>query len=255
MSTLDPVNGPQLSVVIPCYNEATRLPRSLPVIQEYLQNSGLTYEILVIDDGSKDGTVAYVEAESAKDPYLRLLRYGQNHGKGYAVRYGVLRAKGECVLFTDADLSTPISELDRFLPFLEKGFDVVIASRALAESNLKVPQPWYRERLGRMMNRLIRSISGLKFPDTQCGFKLFTRRAAQDVFENVTVETWMFDVEALVIATKLGCTITDVPVTWINSDESRVHWSHTSRVLRELLHIRMHWLGRRPVRQGVPASQ
>jgi dolichyl-phosphate beta-glucosyltransferase len=245
----------QLSIVIPCYNEATRLPRSLPVIQEYLRNSGLTYEILVVDDGSKDGTVAYVEAESAKDPSLRLLRYGQNHGKGFAVRYGMLRARGQWVLFTDADLSTPIGELDRFLPFLEKGYDVVIASRALPESRLEVHQPWYRERLGRLMNRLIRSVSGLKFSDTQCGFKLFTRRAAQDVFENVTVETWMFDVEALVIAMKLGCPIVDVPVTWINSDESRVSWTHTFRVFRELLHIRLHWFGRRPVRQSVTASQ
>jgi dolichyl-phosphate beta-glucosyltransferase len=255
MSTFETGYQPQLSIVIPCYNESTRLPRSLPIIQDYLQNSGLTYEILVVDDGSKDGTVAYVEAETAKDPYLRLLRYGENHGKGYAVRYGALRAKGQWVLFTDADLSTPITELDRFLPLMEQGYDVVIASRALAESNLQVPQPWYRERLGRLMNRLIRSVSGLKFPDTQCGFKLFSGRVAQDIFENVTVETWMFDVEALVIATKLGCTITDLPVTWINSDESRVHWYHTARVLRELLHIRLHWLGRRPVRQSVPVSQ
>lgn len=255
MSILESADEPQLSIVIPCYNEATRLPRSLPVIQAYLQNSGLTYEILVVDDGSKDGTVAYVEAETAKDPYLRLLRYGQNHGKGYAVRYGSLRARGRWVLFTDADLSTPISELDRFFPFLERGYDVVIASRALADSKLEVPQPWYRERLGRLMNRLIRSVSGLKFPDTQCGFKLFTHRAAQEIFENLTIETWMFDVEALVIAMKLGYCIIDVPVTWVNSDESRVSWKHTARVLRELLHIRLHWLGRQPIRPSVTASQ
>jgi dolichyl-phosphate beta-glucosyltransferase len=251
MSSLETADGPQLSVVIPCYNEATRLPRSLPVIQEYLRNSGLTYEILVVDDGSKDATVAYVEAEAAKDPHLRLLRYGQNRGKGHAVRYGSLRARGQWVLFTDADLSTPISELERFLPHVERGYDVVIASRALPDSRLVVHQPWLRERIGRMMNRLVRLISGLKFPDTQCGFKLFTRRAAHDIFENVTVETWMFDVEALVIAMKLGYCIIDVPVTWVNSDESRVHWSHTARVLRELIHIRLHWLGRRPARPGV----
>jgi dolichyl-phosphate beta-glucosyltransferase len=167
----------------------------------------------------------------------------------------MLRALGQWVLFTDADLSTPITELDRFLPTIEKGYDVVIASRALAESKLEVRQPWYRERLGRLMNRMVRAVSGLKFPDTQCGFKLFTRTAAHDIFENVTVETWMFDVEALVIAMKLGCTIIDLPVTWVNSDESRVHWSHTARVFQELLHIRMHWFGRRPVRQTVPASQ
>ncbi|MCC2668214.1 MAG: hypothetical protein K0Q72_685 [Armatimonadetes bacterium] len=248
-------NEPQLSVIIPCYNEETRLPRSLPRIQEYLRASGLSYEILVVDDGSSDGTVRYVEAESARDPYLQLLRYGQNHGKGYAVRYGMLRARGAAVLFSDADLSTPIEELDKFLPKLQQGFDVVIGSRALAGSQLEVRQPWWRERLGRLMNVLIRSLSGLKFVDTQCGFKLFSRQAACDVFSNVTVETWMFDVEALVIAMKLGYTIVDVPVRWLNSDESRVHWSHTARVLRELFHIRWYWLGRRPNRESATVAQ
>ena len=246
---------PQLSIIIPCYNEERRLPRSLPRIQEYLRQSGLSYEILVVDDGSSDGTVRYVEAESAKDPYLRLLRYGQNHGKGYAVRYGILRAQGEVVLFSDADLSTPIEELEKFLPRIRDGYDVVIGSRALAGSQLEVRQPWVRERLGRLMNVVIRSLSGLKFPDTQCGFKLFSRRAAMDIFSNATVETWMFDVEALVIAMKLGYTIVDVPVRWLNSDESRVSWKHTFRVVRELLHIRWYWLGRRPVRESAPVAQ
>lgn len=245
--------GPQLSVIVPCYNEETRLPASLPVLQEYLRKSGLSHEILVVDDGSSDGTVAFVEAESARDPALRLLRYGRNQGKGYAVRYGALRAQGEWVLFTDADLSTPIHELEKFLPRIRGGDDVVIGSRALAESELKVRQPWWRERAGRAMNVLIRQLSGLKFVDTQCGFKLFTRRAAQEIFSNVTVRTWMFDVEVLVIAMKLGYRVTDVPVTWLNSGESRVRLSHAPRIFRELFHIRWYWLGRQPIRETVPA--
>jgi dolichyl-phosphate beta-glucosyltransferase len=159
------------------------------------------------------------------------------------------RARGKWVLFSDADLSTPISELEKFLPYLEQGYDVVIGSRALAESNLEIRQPPWRERLGRIMNTLIRKASGLKFVDTQCGFKLFSHAAAQDIFSNITVDTWMFDVEALVIAQKLGYRVVDLPVTWLNSDESRVRASHGFRILRELLHIRLHWLSRQPRRE------
>jgi len=249
MSSHPPSDVPQLSVVIPCYNEGTRFPRSLPVLREYLDRAGYTYEILAVDDGSSDGTAAFIENEAREMPQLRLLQYGRNRGKGYAVSYGVCQARGEWVLFSDADLSTPISELEKFLPYLDQGYDVVIGSRALADSNLEIRQPPWRERLGRIMNVLIRRASGLKFVDTQCGFKLFTRAAAQDIFPNVTVDTWMFDVEVLVIAQKLGYRVVDLPVTWLNSDESRVRPSHALRVMRELLHIRLHWLGRQPRRE------
>lgn len=238
----------QLSLIFPCYNEERRLPASLERAREYLAASGLTYEILIVDDGGTDRTTELAEAVAARDPHVRVLRYEQNQGKGHAVTYGARHARGQWVLFSDADMSTPIEEIERFLPLLDSGYDVVIASRGLKESNLVIRQPWYRERAGKLMNFLIRSISGLKFADTQCGFKLFSERAARDIFPNLTIKGWMFDVEVLIIAHRLGYRIIDVPVTWINSDDSRVKLRHLPRIARELIEIRRHWLGRQPVR-------
>lgn len=246
---------PQLSVIVPCYQEERRLPQSLRRLEEYLQGAGHTYEVLLVDDGSTDRTAEIASEMEARNPRFRLLRYEENRGKGFAVSYGMQRARGQWLLFSDADLSTPIEELERFLPLLEQGYDVVIGSRGLKESNLKVRQPWWRERLGRLMNFLIRQASGLRFKDTQCGFKLFSQQAARDIFPNLTVRTWMFDVEALILARKLGYAIVDVPITWINSDESRVKAWHAFRVVRELLHIRWHWLRRQPERFGAETSE
>jgi dolichyl-phosphate beta-glucosyltransferase len=239
--------SPKLSLIIPCYDEERRLPRTLARLQEYLDGRGQPYEILVVDDGSRDGTVAVAEAAAAANSRIRVLRYGQNQGKGYAVCFGAQHVTGDWVLFSDADLSTPIEELEKFLPHLESGCDVVIGSRALRESRLEIRQPWWRERAGRAMNLLIRQASGLKFSDTQCGFKLFTRRAADAIFPKLTVKRWVFDVEALVLAQKYGFVIQDVPVRWINSGESRVKVSHTFNVLRELIQIRWYWFRRHPV--------
>jgi dolichyl-phosphate beta-glucosyltransferase len=246
-----PEPGPRLSLIIPCYDEERRLPATLARVQEYLEAAPYPYEILVVDDGSRDGTAAVAEAAGAMNPRVRLLAYDGNRGKGFAVKYGALRAAGEWVLFSDADLSTPIEELEKFLPRLEAGADVVIGSRALAQSRLEVRQPWWRERAGRCMNFLIRRLSGLSFPDTQCGFKLFSRRAAQDIFPSLLAEGWMFDVEALIIARKLGYRIEDVPVTWINSADSRVRPSQIFRILRELFLIRARWFRRQPQRHAV----
>jgi len=240
---------PVLSVIIPCFDEERRLPATLARVQAYLDDRGQPYEILVVDDGSSDGTVQKAREASAANPRIQVLGYEPNRGKGAAVAYGGCRARGEYVLFTDADLSTPIEELERFLPLLEQGYDVVIGSRALEDSNLKVRQPWWRERAGRLMNGLIRLASGLSFPDTQCGFKLFSRRAARDIFPRLTVRRWMFDVEALVLANKMQYRVKDLPVTWLNNGESRVKLSHAPNVFRELWHIRWHWLWRRPSRQ------
>jgi dolichyl-phosphate beta-glucosyltransferase len=235
-------------VIFPAYNEEGRLPATLARAREYLDGAGYPYEILVVDDGSADQTTAAAERFAAGDPKVRVLRYEPNAGKGYAVAYGAARARGEWILFSDADLSTPIEELERFLPLLEQGYDVVIGSRALRESRLEVRQPWWRERLGRVMNRCIRLLSGLDFADTQCGFKLFSRRAAADIFPNLTVRRWMFDVEVLVLARKLGYRVADLPVRWLNSGDSRVRMSHAPSVFGELLHIRWYWLRRRPER-------
>lgn len=250
------VPDPQLSVVIPCYQEETRLPASLQRLEEYLEGAGYPYEVLLVDDGSTDRTAELAGEMEGRNPRFRLLRYDENRGKGFAVSYGMRRARGEWLLFSDADLSTPIEELERFLPLLlHQGYDVVIGSRGLKESNLKIRQPWWRERAGRLMNFLIRRASGLRFKDTQCGFKLFSQRAARDIFPNLTVRTWMFDVEALILARKLGYAIQDVPITWLNSGESRVKLSHTPRIIRELLHIRWHWLRRQPERFAAEQSE
>jgi dolichyl-phosphate beta-glucosyltransferase len=247
-------NEVQLSLIFPCYNEETRLPASLARARKYLDSRGIAYEVLVVDDGSADRTVAVAEAAAAQDPRVRVLGYEKNEGKGYAVKHGALHARGQWVLFSDADLSTPLEELEHFTPHLEQGYDVVIGSRALKESNLKVRQPWWRERAGRFMNLCIRGLSGLRYPDTQCGFKLFTRRAAQDIFSRLTIRRWMFDVEVLVLARKLGYRVLDVPVTWINSGESRVRLSHAPNIFSELIRIRLYWLWRRPERQREEAE-
>lgn len=249
-----PSPTPRLSLIFPCYYEERRLPPSLARAVEYLESAGLDYEILVVDDGSGDRTAEAAREAAAANPRIRVIRYEQNQGKGYAVRRGAEQARGELVLFSDADLSTPIEELAKLLPYLEQGYDVVIGSRALKESRLEVRQPWLRERAGRLMNRLIRLASGVPFPDTQCGFKLFTRAAARDIFPNLTTRRWMFDVEALVLARKHGYAVRDVPVRWINSGDSRVRLSHAPNILRELLHIRLHWLRRRPVRASEEPS-
>lgn len=239
---------PQISVIFPCKDEERRLPASLRRVREYLQERGLTYEILVVDDGSRDATAAAAEAAAEGDPQVRVERYEPNRGKGYAVAYGAVRSRGDCVLFTDADLSTPIEELDRFLPLLGQGYDIVIGSRAMRESRLEIRQSWWRERVGRLVNRLVRLLSGLPYADTQCGFKLFSRRAAEDIFPHLTVRGWMFDVEVLVVARKLGYRVLEVPVRWLNSGESRVRASDAPRVLGELLRIQAYWLRRRPKR-------
>jgi len=248
-------SAPRVSLIIPAFNEEKRLPATLERVQSYLGAEGYSYEVLVVDDGSADRTPDVVRAASARNPRLRLAGYKPNLGKGFAVQYGALRARGECVLISDADLSTPIEELGRFLPLLERGHAMVIGSRALKESRLEVRQPWWRERAGRLMNFLIRRLSGLPFSDTQCGFKLFSRRAAQDIFPSLQTRGWMWDVEALIVARKLGYRVIDVPVTWINSPDSRVKASHAFRTVRELFRIRAYWFRRQPERYPLEETE
>jgi dolichyl-phosphate beta-glucosyltransferase len=242
--------SPVLSVVVPCFREERRLPGTLARLEEFLGARGEAYELLIVDDGSDDGTVELARKYACGRPEVRVIASQPNRGKGYAVRRGALEARGERVLFSDADLSTPIEELERFLRSLEQGFDVAIGSRALAGSDLRVRQPWWRERAGRTMNFLIRILSGLPYADTQCGFKLFTREAARDLFGQATVDRWMFDVELLVLARKLGYRVAELPVTWVNSSESRVRLSHAPGIFRELFHIRWHWLRHSPSRRA-----
>lgn len=212
-----------ISIVIPVYNEIKRLPPTLEKVQEFLNANFSSWEIIVSDDGSRDGTVRDLEP---KFPKVRFLRAYHNRGKGAAVRRGMLAAKGRRVLFSDADLSTPIHEL---LPMLERmdseNCDGVIASRGLPESVLELRQPWWREMAGKVFNQIIRPISGLPYSDTQCGFKLFSRPAARRIFSIARSEGWAFDVEVLVIGRVLGYSVLEQPVHWINAEGSKIRLS------------------------------
>jgi dolichyl-phosphate beta-glucosyltransferase len=233
------LSDPELSVVIPAYNEAERLPRSLDRILEFLRGRGGSYEVIVVDDGSTDGTAGRV-AESAT-----VIRHEQNRGKGHAVRTGMLRARGQRRLMTDADLSTPIEELPRLMARMDEGFGIVIASRALEASRIEVRQPWYREGMGRLFNVFVRvlALPGLK--DTQCGFKLFTAEAAADAFGPARLDGFSFDVESLFIARQRGHRIAEVPVVWRNDAATRVGLWRGFVAFADLLRIRMNdWAGR-----------
>lgn len=211
-----------LTVVIPAYNEEKRLPETLKKIHEYLAKKNFTYEIIVVDDGSRDGTIKVAESFQELEPGLRVLRNPRNMGKGFTVRNGMLNGRGKLLLFTDSDLSTPIEDFDKFLPQFEKGYDVVIGSRALAESDIKVSQPIHRVIMGKVFNLIVRTMFWTKIKDTQCGFKCFTRAAVQAVFPKQQVWGFGFDVEVLFIARKLGFKICEYPVEWSDSPDTRV---------------------------------
>lgn len=240
---MEPVRPPELSVVIPAYREALRLPASLVLLERYLVARGLTFELLVVDDGSPDSTS---EAVSALElPELRLLRHPDNRGKGAALRTGVLASRGSRVLLTDADLSTPIEELERLEPLLGEA-ELVFGSRARPDSQVEVRQPWFRERMGKSFNGLLRLLGLAGMPDTQCGFKLLRGEVARELFADLTIERFAYDVELLWLARKRGYRVVDVGVRWRNSPDSRVHPVRDSaRMLRDVLALRWRtWLRR-----------
>ena len=234
----------QLSVVIPAFNEERRLGATLDRVIAWLAAQPLSWEILVVDDGSADGTAALGERMAASEPRLRVVRVGSNRGKGNAVRAGFLDARGELVLFSDADLSTPIEEVERLRARLESGndgrpADIAIGSRSLPESDVRVRQNIVRQTMGKTFNLIVRLATGLAFHDTQCGFKLFRREAAMPVFHAQRLDGFAFDVEILFLAKRFGLRIAEVPVAWINSPDSRVRVVRDSlRMLRDVLKIR-----------------
>lgn len=211
----------QWSLIIPAYNEVRRLGKTLDRVLEYREQAGKDMEILVINDGSTDGTGDLVRE---KYPAVEVLENPGNRGKGYSVRHGLQKGRGEWILFSDADLSTPIEEMEHFEECLRNGADMVIASRALPDSVLEVPQPWWREKAGRIFNGLVQGISGLPYVDTQCGFKAYTRGLARELARLQQLDGWAFDVEQIYLARKMGRNIAEVPVRWINSEDSRVHF-------------------------------
>jgi len=230
-----------ISIVIPAYNEEQRLGPTLTAILSFLsQRPSRFAEVLVVDDGSRDGTARIVEQFSAAHPQIRLLRNPGNRGKGYSVRHGVLESRGEWILFTDADLSAPIEELDKLFDAVRRTHaDIAIGSRALERSLIQVHQSWFRETAGRMFNLFLRLLTGLPFLDTQCGFKLYRRQAAQEIFRRQRLERFGFDAEVLYIARRLGFRCVEVPVRWSHSPGTKVSMLRDSLdMFLDLLRIR-----------------
>jgi dolichyl-phosphate beta-glucosyltransferase len=224
-------------VVIPAYNEGRRLPPTLEKIRRHL--SGRPHEVLVVDDGSADDTAA-----RAAEAGARVVRNEGNRGKGYSVRRGMLLARGARRLMTDADLSTPIEDLDRLMAKMDEGYDVVIASRALPGSNIEVRQSWYRENVGRLFNLCVRVVALPGLQDTQCGFKLFSAGAAEEAFAAARLDGFSFDVEALFVARRRGYRIAEVPVTWRNDEATRVDTFKGAVAFLDLARIRLNqWRG------------
>jgi dolichyl-phosphate beta-glucosyltransferase len=230
---------PELSVVIPAYNEEKRLPPTLVRLRAYLAQGPVAHEIVVVDDGSRDSTSEVARAHGAT-----VVRNDTNRGKGFAARRGMLLARGRRRLMTDADLSTPIEDLPRLMARLDEGYDIAIASRALPGSNVEVRQSAYREAMGRAFNVCVRVLAVPGLYDTQCGFKLFTAAAAKASFQPARLDGFSFDVETLFVARRRGFRIAEVPVTWRNDEASRVGPLNGFRAFLDLGRIRVNgWRG------------
>jgi glycosyltransferase involved in cell wall biosynthesis len=227
---------PFLSIVVPAYNEAGRIRDTLERLCDFKESKPYSIELMVVDDGSTDHTVEAV----AKFPGVRLIRNDRNHGKGFTVRHGVLEARGELVLFTDADLSTPIEELGKLLSALQSsGADAAVGSRALQRELIGIHQPWPREMAGRFFNLLVRAFTGLRVHDTQCGFKLFKRSSTRRAFERMRVERFGFDPELLFLIERGGGRIVEVPVRWNDNPATKVRFLRdATRMFLDLIAIR-----------------
>ncbi len=230
---------PDLSIVIPAYNESGRLPATLRAVIDCIRQKGWKAEVIVVDDGSRDRTADVVCEFAAGAPEVRLLQNPGNRGKGYSVRHGILQALGDVVMFTDADLSAPMDEAQGLLDAIAGGADIAIGSRWLERKRQTIRQPIYRRFFGRCFNAVTRAVMGLPFADTQCGFKAFTRAAAQTVFQLQTIERWGFDPEILFIAIKRGYTIREIPVTWGRDERSKISYIRDgARMLADIAQVR-----------------
>jgi dolichyl-phosphate beta-glucosyltransferase len=220
-------NRPALSIIVPSYNEELRLPPSLAQIAAYIQKSGRETEVLVVDDGSKDRTVAVAETFRRQIPLLRVVLNGENRGKGYSVRHGMQEAQGEIVLFTDADLSAPIEEADKLIAALGE-YDVAIGSRAMDRNLIAVHESGFREFAGIIFNKIVRIVLWLPFVDTQCGFKAFRRERCRILFEQQRIERFGFDPELLYLARHHGLRSVEIPVRWAHSPATKVNMMRDS---------------------------
>ena len=214
-----------LSVIVPAYNEESRIKGTLERFHEYLSSQPFSYEIIVVNDGSRDKTLEIVEQMRAKISNLFVVGRKQNKGKGFSVREGVFKAQGRIKLFADADNATDISHFEKMRPFFDKGYDVVIASRDSKDASgakQSVSQPWYKRLLGNLGNLYIQKLAVKGIWDTQCGFKAFREYAADKIFSSLKTEGWMFDVEVLALAKKFNFKIGIIPANWINDPKTHV---------------------------------
>ena len=234
--------SPEISIVIPAYDEAARLSRPLERVFSHLQNKKISGEVIVVDDGSGDPTAETAKAVFAQFPQIdaRVVAYSPNRGKGYAVRAGLKDARAHIALFSDADLSTPIEEMEKLVRPIQLGeFDVTFGSRALDRSLIGTHQPWRREQGGKVMNLIIRTMSGLPFADTQCGFKAFNMAKFRPLLDVMTIDRFGFDVEFLFVAKYHGLRLKEIPVRWNNVEGSKVSVVRdTKRMFTELSQIR-----------------
>jgi|HubBroStandDraft_5_1064220.scaffolds.fasta_scaffold35466_3 dolichyl-phosphate beta-glucosyltransferase len=230
---------PNYSIVIPAYNESARIPATLKEVVSCIREHHWNTEVIVVNDGSTDATAQVVLDFARENPEVRLVENPGNHGKGYSVRNGMLQAMGEIVMFTDADLSAPMDEAERLFAAIAGGADIAIGSRWLEKGRQTHRQPLYRQFFGRCFNAVTRAVMGLHFADTQCGFKAFTRNAAQTVFQLQTIERWGFDPEILFIALKCGFRVVEVPVSWAHDERTRMSYLKDGiKMLEEIATIR-----------------
>jgi glycosyltransferase involved in cell wall biosynthesis len=244
------------SLILPAYNESERLTTSLPKVLDYVAQRRLNAEIIVVNDGSKDDTADIVRKFAAVHPEVRLLENPGNRGKGYSVRNGMLHARGDVMLFSDTDLSSPISEADKLFTALDGGADVAIGSRWLRRELQTEPQPLVRQLYGRAFNLCLRLVLGLNFRDTQCGFKAFTRQAAHTIFARQHVERWGFDPEILFVAKKFKLKTVEVPVEWAHDHRSKINPLRDGmRMGSEVLQVRWNEIQGRYEQPALPVEE
>lgn len=234
--------SPSISIIIPAYNESRRLLGPLAKVLEFVENSPRDFELVVVDDGSSDDTARLARELLQAKPAIRsnVIRYEKNRGKGFAIKTGLLAARSDTAVFTDADLSTPIEEIHKLVDPIEQGtFDVTFGSRAIDRSLIGTHQPWTREQGGRLVNLMIRTLSGLDFSDTQCGFKAFNMTKFRPLLDLMTIDRFGFDVEFLYVAKHNGLRLAEIPVRWNDVAGSKVSAVRdTRRMVAELLQIR-----------------
>ena len=234
--------GLSYSIIIPAYNEAARVGATVEKVLVHVAQRGWDAEVIVVDDGSGDNTAEIIRGLAARNPQLHLLENPGNRGKGYSVRNGMLHAQGELLLFSDADLSSPIAEADKLFAAIASGTDIAIGSRWLRRDLQTQPQPLHRQLFGRIFNLMLRIALGLRFKDTQCGFKAFTRHAAKTIFPLQEIERWGFDPELLYLAGRLGFKVVEVPVEWAHREGTRINpLRDGARMFADMLRIR--WNG------------